>query len=43
MVGPFTVLGFIDRVDRVDDETVEVIDYKTNRLLFSRERRPSRA
>ena len=36
-VGPFTVLGFIDRVDRVDDETVEVIDYKTNRLLFTRE------
>ena len=22
-VGPFTVLGFIDRVDRVDDETVD--------------------
>lgn len=36
-IGPFTVLGFIDRVDRVDDETVEVIDYKTNRLLFTRE------
>ena len=36
-VGPFTVLGFIDRVDWIDDETVEVIDYKTNRLLFSRE------
>jgi len=36
-VGPFNVLGFIDRVDRVDDETVEVIDYKTNRMLFSRE------
>ena len=36
-VGPFTVLGFIDRVDRVDDETVEVIDYKTNRMLFRRE------
>ena len=35
--GPFTVLGFIDRVDRVDDETVEVIDYKTNRMLFTRE------
>jgi len=35
-VGPFTVLGFIDRVDRVDDETVEVIDYKTNRMLFTR-------
>ena len=37
MVGPFVVLGFIDRVDRVDDETIEVIDYKTNRLLFNRE------
>ncbi len=36
-VGPFTVLGFIDRVDWVDDETVEVIDYKTNRLLFTRD------
>ncbi len=36
-VGRFTVLGFIDRVDCVDDETVEVIDYKTNRLLFTRE------
>ena len=36
-VGPFTVLGFIDRVDRVDDETIEVIDYKTNRMLFTRE------
>ncbi len=36
-VGRFTVLGFIDRVDCVDDETVEIIDYKTNRLLFSRE------
>jgi len=36
-VGPFTVLGFIDRVDCVDDETVEVIDYKTNRQLFTRD------
>ncbi|MBN2717902.1 MAG: PD-(D/E)XK nuclease family protein [Deltaproteobacteria bacterium] len=36
-VGPFTVLGYIDRVDRVDDETVEVIDYKTNRMLFTRD------
>lgn len=34
-VGPFTVLGFIDRVDWVDDETVEVIDYKTNHQLFT--------
>ncbi|MCK9521492.1 MAG: PD-(D/E)XK nuclease family protein [Proteobacteria bacterium] len=36
-LGRFTVLGFIDRVDCVDDETVEVIDYKTNRQLFTRE------
>jgi len=36
-VGRFDVLGYIDRVDRVDDETVEVIDYKTNRMLFSRD------
>ena len=31
------MLGYLDRVDRVDDETVEVIDYKTNRQLFTRE------
>lgn len=36
-VGRFTVLGFIDRVDCRDDETVEVIDYKTNRVLFTRD------
>jgi RecB family exonuclease len=36
-VGGFEVLGFIDRVDWVDDETIEVIDYKTNRQLFTRE------
>ncbi len=36
-VGRFTVLGFIDRVDCVDDQTVEIIDYKTNRLLFTRD------
>jgi hypothetical protein len=36
-VGPFTVLGYIDRVDCVDAETIEIIDYKTNRQLFSRE------
>ena len=36
-VGRFTVLGYIDRVDWVDDETVEVIDYKTNRMLFTRD------
>lgn len=37
IVGPFTVLGFIDRIDRVDDETIEVIDYKTNHQLFTRD------
>jgi putative RecB family exonuclease len=37
LVGPFTVLGYVDRVDRVDDETVEIIDYKTNRMLFTRD------
>ena len=36
-VGEFEVLGFIDRVDWVGDETIEVIDYKTNRQLFTRE------
>jgi RecB family exonuclease len=36
-VGPFTVLGYIDRVDWVDDETVHVIDYKSNYQLFTRE------
>jgi RecB family exonuclease len=35
--GPFEVLGYLDRVDAVDAETVEVIDYKTNRQLFTRE------
>ncbi len=33
----FTVLGFIDRVDLVDDQTIRVVDYKTNRMLFTRE------
>ncbi|MCP3104215.1 PD-(D/E)XK nuclease family protein [Myxococcus sp. K15C18031901] len=36
-VGPFTILGFIDRVDWVDDETIHVIDYKSNHQLFTRE------
>ena len=36
-VGPFDVLGFIDRVDSIDDETIEIIDYKTNHLLFTRD------
>lgn len=35
-IGRGEVLGYIDRIDRVDDETIEVIDYKTNFQLFSR-------
>lgn len=33
----YVVNGYIDRVDRVDGGTVEVVDYKSNRLLYSRE------
>lgn len=36
-VDDFDVIGFIDRVDWVDDETIEVIDYKTSRNLFTRD------
>jgi putative RecB family exonuclease len=36
-VGRFTVVGAIDRVDWVDAETIEVIDFKTNHALFARE------
>lgn len=36
-VGPFTVLGYIDRVDCLDGETIEIIDYKSNRQLFARD------
>ncbi len=31
------VKGFIDRVDRVDHETIEIIDYKSNRQMFEKE------
>ncbi|MCP4677623.1 MAG: PD-(D/E)XK nuclease family protein, partial [Deltaproteobacteria bacterium] len=34
--GAYTVLGYIDRVDRIDNDTVRIIDYKTNRMLFTR-------
>ncbi len=36
-IGEFTVNGYIDRVDKVDDETVAIIDYKSNRVLFTKE------
>ena len=35
--GYYVVNGFIDRIDRVDSETVEVVDYKSGRMLFARE------
>jgi RecB family exonuclease len=36
-VGCFEVLGYMDRVDCIDNETIEIIDYKSNYLLFTRE------
>lgn len=36
-IGGFSVLGFIDRVNWIDEETVEVVDYKTNHQLFTRD------
>jgi RecB family exonuclease len=36
-VGRFEVLGYIDRVDRLDTETVRVVDYKSNRAIFTRD------
>jgi len=36
-IGRFTLLGFIDRVDLLDERTAHVVDYKTNRLLFTDE------
>lgn len=33
----FTVIGYIDRVDRVSSRRVRIVDYKTNRMLFTRD------
>lgn len=33
----FTVNGKIDRVDRVNDDTIRIVDFKSNRMIFSRE------
>lgn len=35
-LGGYIVNGYIDRIDKVDDETIEIIDYKSNRLLFTK-------
>jgi putative RecB family exonuclease len=37
MIGRFKVVGSLDRVNRKGDEEIEIVDYKTNRLLFSRD------
>lgn len=36
-VGPFELVGKIDRVDRVADDTIEILDYKSNRAIYTRE------
>jgi RecB family exonuclease len=36
-LGVFTVMGFIDRIDKLDHETIRIVDYKSNRMLFSHE------
>jgi hypothetical protein len=35
--GHFVINGYIDRVDRASGTRVEVVDYKSNRMLFTRE------
>ncbi len=34
-VGKYTVLGYIDRVDRVSDDTIRIIDYKAREQLLT--------
>jgi RecB family exonuclease len=36
-IGRFRVVGAIDRIDRIDDFTIRVRDYKTNRVVFTRD------
>lgn len=36
-IGSVPVLGYIDRVDKIDDESIIVRDYKTNIMPFSNE------
>ena len=32
----FTINGYIDRIDKVDDACVRIVDYKSNRALFTK-------
>ncbi len=36
-LGRFTINGRIDRVDKIDDESILITDFKSNRMMFSRE------
>lgn len=36
-VGGFTVNGYIDRVDKIADDHIAIVDYKSNRALFTRD------
>jgi RecB family exonuclease len=36
-IGAFVVVGSMDRVDRVNDTTIRVRDYKTNQAVFSKD------
>ena len=37
VLGEISILGYIDRIDRPDSHTVHIIDYKTNRMLYTQE------
>ena len=36
-LGEITILGYIDRIDRPNYDTVILVDYKTNRMLYTAE------
>ncbi len=36
-IGGHRFIGYIDRIDKIGDDSIEVVDYKTNRVLFSEE------
>ncbi|NQS98666.1 MAG: PD-(D/E)XK nuclease family protein [candidate division Zixibacteria bacterium] len=35
--GEITILGYIDRIDKPNSQTVHILDYKTNRMLYTAE------
>ena len=36
-LGEIPILGYIDRIDQPDSDTVKIVDYKSNRMLFTAE------